>query len=93
MNLRYTKHSIAYGRTLLPPAPPVFVGDKDLKISMPEYRFYTLLRGDKIAGPATQVECSSDEEAISQAKKFINGLDIEVWQGARLIARLQSPRR
>ena len=58
---------------------------------MPEYRFYTLLRGDKIAGPATQVECSSDEEAISQAKKFINGLDIEVWQGARLIARLQSP--
>jgi hypothetical protein len=47
---------------------------------MPEYRLYTLLRGDKIAGPATKVECSSDEEAISQAKKFINGLDIEVWQ-------------
>ena len=67
------------------------VDDKDWKISMPEYRFYTLLRGNKIAGPATQVECSSDEEAISQAKKFINGLDIEVWQGARLIARLQSP--
>ena len=58
---------------------------------MPGYRFYTLLRGDKIAGPATQVECSSDEEAISQAKKFINRLDIEVWQDARLIARLQSP--
>ena len=58
---------------------------------MPEYRLYTLLRGDKIAGPATKVECSSDEEAISQAKKFINGLDIEVWQDARLITRLQSP--
>jgi hypothetical protein len=72
---------------------PVVVGDKDWKFSMPEYRFHTLLRGDKIAGPATQVECSSDEEAISQAKKFINGLDIEVWQDARLIARLQSPRR
>ena len=67
------------------------VGDKDWKFSMPEYRLYTLLRGDKIAGPATQVECSSDEEAISQAKKFINGLDIEVWQDARLITRLQSP--
>jgi len=53
------------------------------------------LDGDRqeIAGPATQVECSSDEEAISQAKKFINGLDIEVWQDAGLIARLQSPRR
>ena len=60
---------------------------------MPEYRLYTLLRGDKIAGPATKVECSSDEEANSQANKFINGLDIEVWQDARLIARLQSPRR
>ena len=69
------------------------VGDKDWKFSMPEYRLYTLLRGDKIAGPATQVECSSDQEAISQAKKFINGLDIEVWQDAGLIARLQSPRR
>jgi hypothetical protein len=71
----------------------VVVGDKDWKFSMPEYRLYTLLNGDKIAGPATRVECSSDEEAIIQAKKFINGLDIEVWQDARLIARLQSPRR
>ena len=69
------------------------VGDKDSKFNMPEYRLYTLLSGDKIAGPATQVECSSDQEAISQAKKFINGLDIEVWEDARQIARLQSPRR
>ena len=59
---------------------------------MPEYRLYTLLNGDKIAGPATRVECSSDEEAISQAKKFISGLDIEVWQDARLIARLRDSR-
>jgi hypothetical protein len=84
---------MAYVGTYYRSGRPVVVGDKDWKFSMPEYRLYTLLSGDKIAGPATQVECSSDEEAISQAKKFINGLDIEVWQDARLIARLQSPRR
>ena len=58
---------------------------------MQEYRIYTLLSGNKVAGPPTKIECSSDEEAISQAKKFLNGLDIEVWQGARLITRLRSP--
>ena len=93
MNLTYKKPFDSLRRTYYLSGRPVVVGDEDWKCSMPEYRFYTLLRGDKIAGPATQVECSSDEEAISQAKKFINRLDIEVWQDARLIARLQSPRR
>ena len=94
MNLTYKKpfDSLRLEATTDPGARWSF-GDKDWKVSMPEYRFYTLLTGDKIAGPATQVECSSDEEAISQAKKFINRLDIEVWQDARLIARLQPPRR
>jgi hypothetical protein len=60
---------------------------------MQQYRIYTLLSDNKVAGPATEIECSSDEEAISQAEKFVNGLDIEVWQGARLVTRLRSPHR
>ena len=58
---------------------------------MQEYRIYTLLSDNKVAGPSTSIECASDEEAISEAKKFLNGLDIEVWQRARLITRLRSP--
>ena len=93
MNLTYKKPFDSVRRNLLSIRLPGGRWRKDCKFNVPEYRLYTLLRGDKIAGPATQVECSSDEEAISQAEKFINGLDIEVWQDARLITQLQSPRR
>ena len=29
---------------------------------MQQYRIYTFLTGNKVAGPATEIECSSDEE-------------------------------
>jgi len=35
--------------------------------------------------------CKSDTEAVEQAKKLLNGLDIEVWEGARKVARIESP--
>jgi hypothetical protein len=34
--------------------------------------------------------CDTDEEAIQQAKKLLNGSDIELWDGARLVTRLIS---
>jgi len=56
---------------------------------MPEYRIYTLTDSDKIAALPQNVICENDEEAVRQAKQFLDGHDIEVWQGARLVTRLK----
>jgi hypothetical protein len=55
---------------------------------MPEYRIYTLTDANEIAGPSQDVTCENDQEAIQQAKQLLNGLDIEGWQGARVVTRL-----
>jgi hypothetical protein len=34
---------------------------------MPEYRIYIMTADNKIAGPAVEVDCQSDEEAVAQA--------------------------
>ena len=55
---------------------------------MPDYRVYTLLKADKIAGRADVVTCASDAEAVVKARRFLQSNDIEVWQGARMVGRL-----
>ncbi len=57
---------------------------------MPEYRIYRLLPTDKIAGPSTLLICSSDQEVVIEAQKLLNGLDIEIWDGPRVVRRLRS---
>ena len=56
---------------------------------MPEYRFYELEHSNRVAGPPTELECASDHEAIAEAKKLLDGRALEVWQGARVVTRLQ----
>jgi hypothetical protein len=58
---------------------------------MPEYRLYTLTDGNEIAGPGVVVDCHSDEEAIAQARTLLNGQDIEIWSGTRIVTRLRYP--
>jgi hypothetical protein len=55
---------------------------------MPDYRVYTLLKADKIAGRADVVTCATDAEAVVKARRFLQSNDIEVWQGARMVGRL-----
>ncbi|MGA8319548.1 MAG: hypothetical protein WB774_01690 [Xanthobacteraceae bacterium] len=55
---------------------------------MPEYRVYTITAGDHIDGPAKIIECDSDTAAVEQARGLIDGPAIEVWDGARRIARM-----
>ena len=57
---------------------------------MPEYRIYTLTAGNKIAGPAVEVDCQSDEEAVAKARTSLNGQDIEIWSGTHVVTRLRS---
>jgi hypothetical protein len=57
---------------------------------MPDYRIYRLSADNRIVGPSEMVECESDQEAITQAKIKLDGLDIEVWQGPRKVIWLKS---
>ena len=54
----------------------------------PDYRIYAVSKDNRIAGPATEITCDSDDEAITAAKALLAGLDTEIWQGAGLVARL-----
>jgi hypothetical protein len=53
-----------------------------------DYRFYPLKDGNRIAGPPKVVQCASDHEAIAHGRKLLDGLDIEIWQAARVVTRL-----
>jgi len=54
-----------------------------------DYRIQILTFGNKIAGPAIEVDCQSDEEAVAKARTLLNGQDIEIWSGARIVTRLR----
>jgi hypothetical protein len=52
------------------------------------YRLYTLDRGAHITNPPRIVECADDDDAIHQAKQFLDGKDLELWDEGRCVARL-----
>lgn len=55
---------------------------------MNPYRLYVLEQGGHIADPPLIMECADDGDAIRQARQYLDGKDLEVWQEARFIARL-----
>jgi hypothetical protein len=54
---------------------------------MGEYRAYTVGADGHFTGfePLT---CSDDTEAIEKAKRMVNGQDVELWSGPRLVIRI-----
>jgi len=52
------------------------------------YRAYPVDRSGHIAGAATDLTCDDDATAIEQAKSLVDGRDIEVWDGERLVIYL-----
>jgi hypothetical protein len=59
---------------------------------MREYRIYPVVPGtDHINGVPMIVVCKSDTEAIEEARKRLKGQDLEVWDLARKVARIESP--
>ena len=57
---------------------------------MREYRVYSFSSDNHIKGVPAVVICETDNDAIAEAQKLLDGLDIEVWNGARLVTRLKS---
>jgi hypothetical protein len=56
---------------------------------MTEYRAFTVGLDGHFIGFEPLV-CADDVEAIEQAKRFVDGHDIELWSGDRLVTRLET---
>jgi hypothetical protein len=56
---------------------------------VPSYRIYKL-SNNRIAGVPDVVEYDTDDEVARYAKSILDGLDIEVWEGPRVVIRLRS---
>jgi hypothetical protein len=57
---------------------------------MADYRIYVLSDDGHISGPPHVVVCNTDHEAIEQAIPYVNGDDVEIWEGKRRVTRLVS---
>src|SRR5262249_29947231 len=53
-----------------------------------EYRIYRIDKQNRVVGPATEIVIADDQQAIEQAKQFVDGCDVELWEGARLVRAL-----
>ena len=66
--------------------PPEDRGER----TMPHYGIYRLSVDNNIFGRPEVVDCDSDQEVIARAKARLDGLDVEVWDGPRIVIRLKS---
>jgi hypothetical protein len=57
-------------------------------IVVPTYRVFVMLDARQILGPPTDMECDSDDDAVSRARQLLDGHDLELWQRERFITRL-----
>jgi hypothetical protein len=55
---------------------------------MPKYRIFTVGRDAHFSGVPQTVECADDKEAVEKAMQLANGLDLEIWDHERMVARL-----
>jgi hypothetical protein len=58
-------------------------------MTVPSYRIYKLAE-NRIVGVPAIVEYDSDEDVAEYAKQILDGQDIEVWDGPRVVIRLKS---
>jgi len=56
---------------------------------MPEYRVY-VIGSDGHFIQAIGLDCPDDKAAIEAAKQFVDGHDVELWQGDRHVAKFDS---
>jgi hypothetical protein len=57
---------------------------------MLDYRIYKLDAKGHVTGPALVLFCEQDEDVIRKVEYLIDGYDVEILQGARVVTRLQS---
>jgi hypothetical protein len=56
---------------------------------MPEYYFYSIQKDGHTTGPPKVRRCDNDEEAVANASLLLGDHLLEVWEGARVVIRLE----
>lgn len=56
---------------------------------MPEYKLYRLDGAGQIAGAPDQFTAGDDDAALAEARSRRPGANAELWQGRRLVSRLE----
>jgi hypothetical protein len=59
---------------------------------MPTYRAY-LINGDNRVTSCEPVDADTDLEALTAARQFVDGCDVEVWDLDRKIGRLERAKK
>ncbi len=72
----------------LAPGRPGILGLQMLKEKWPHFRFYALTNDGHVVQPATDCHLPDDAAAVRHAKIIIEDNAIEIWQGARVVARI-----
>ena len=59
---------------------------------MPQYRVFVRDLDNHILSTGFTFFCESDQEALAKTEKLMDGLDLELHQGSRHVARITAPR-
>jgi hypothetical protein len=54
------------------------------------YRVYAVTPDGHFAAAPVVIDCPGDAQAISRAKAMQDGLALEIWDGARMVAKLDA---
>ena len=57
---------------------------------MPDYRIYLITQDNHIASAPIRIVCDNDLAAVQQSHKLLDGNDIQLWQGRRLVTQLKA---
>jgi hypothetical protein len=75
---------IVIGPRLLMPLMPLRLGSG----AMPEYRAFLVGRDGHFSG-CEEIVCDDDAQAVKNAERLVDGHDVELWNGPRLVIVLQ----
>lgn len=53
---------------------------------MAEYHFYKIARNGHVHGGPVVAHADTDMAAVAKARQLVDGVDIEIWEGPRLVA-------
>ncbi len=59
---------------------------------MPDYRIYTVDKNGRVIASAKELTCETDAEIIQDATSMVDGHDLEIWDRARVVAKITSER-
>ena len=59
---------------------------------MAVYRIYVLSPEGHVIAPAQLVECPDDNQAIREARQYVDEEPVEVWEGTKRVVRLEPVR-